>query len=335
MVKHVILWQLKDEFSAEEKAVIVAGRISQVVATDLVSEYKIINRAGNFDSKFVRSSSTIGALIDGKANSQGYADLFKNAMDSLGIPCRLVSGEVRDLQTRDTHPSYWNQVEFEKNKWGNINVFELDRSENLNIEYAQEAQNVKTKKDKEKLLEKMTKSDLKEFVMDRYIMMLSTFKETKYAPDYFDAKVSGRQEDIKDIYENVPKDFSDISNFVNDIVNTEMKIARYENEDKKGLGKALKRLKLSKDKYVVMPFDPNKDLTPEELEQWKKYQSIQDENAKKLMPIYYKQTEKDSIFSTKVNGFRESLKVSDEQLIKNDRSGKEDSVKVKDEELER
>jgi len=114
-----------------------------------------------------------------------------------------------------------------------------------------------------------------------------------------------------------------------------MKIARYENEDKKGLGKALKRLKLSKDKYVVLPFDPNKDLTPEELEQWKKYQSIQDENAKKLMPIYYKQKEKDSIFSTKVNGFRESLKVSDDQLIKNDRSGQENNVKEKDDELER
>ena len=322
-----------NEFSAEEKAVIVAGRISQVVATDLVCEDKIASRNENLDSNFTRSSSTIGALIDGKANSQGYADLFKNAMDSLGISCRLVSGEVRDLQTRESHPSYWNQVEFQPERWGNINVFELDKGENLNIEYIEDIEKVKTEKDKEKLLERMTKSDSKEVVSDRYITMLSKFNATKYVPDYFDAKVSARQEKMEEIYDKAPQDISDVLGDMENIAKTEAKIARYENQDKQGMGKTLKRLKLSKDKYLVIPLD--KELTPEELEQWKEYQKSQNENVEKAVPLYYKQKEADRIFSSKGNEFREGLKVSEDQLMKNDGNAKDDNIKVKDDELER
>lgn len=322
-----------NEFTVEEKVLIVAGRISQVVATDWESEQQLQEKSGNFDSRFVRASSTIGALIDGKANSQGYADLFKNAMDSLGIPCRMISGKIKDYESSSFSTSYWNQVEFEKNKWGSINVFNLDMQENNIIDFLPDMEKAKTGKDMEKVLKRMTKADSKEFVPDRYITMLAQFNSYKYTPNFFDERGSAREEGIEMIYDGTPKNRSEVLSAAEGLLQTATRLARYENEEKAGIGKTLKRLKLSKNKYLVMPL--NEDLTPEEAEQWKGYNESQNEKIQKIMPLYYKQKDANRIFLPKANEFRDSLKVSENQLLKNEGNTKDDNIKQKDEELDR
>ena len=214
-----------------------------------------------------------------------------------------------------------------------LNVFNLDMQENNIIDFLPDMEKAKTGKDMEKVLKRMTKADSKEFVPDRYITMLAQFNSYKYTPNFFDERGSAREEGIEMIYDGTPQNRSEVLSAAEGLLQTATRLARYENEEKAGIGKTLKRLKLSKNKYLVMPL--NEDLTPEEAEQWKGYNESQNEKIQKIMPLYYKQKDANRIFLPKANEFRDSLKVSENQLLKNEGNTKDDNIKQKDEELER
>ncbi len=61
-----------------------------------------------------------GAMLEGKAVCQGYAETFQLFMDILGIPCETVSGKATNSQG-NTGGHAWNQVQVD-GKWYNIDV---------------------------------------------------------------------------------------------------------------------------------------------------------------------------------------------------------------------
>jgi len=67
----------------------------------------------------VSSYRTHGAITTGKAVCQGYAELFEDFMDALGIDCIIVSGRADNGKVVDGHA--WNQVKVD-GKWYNIDV---------------------------------------------------------------------------------------------------------------------------------------------------------------------------------------------------------------------
>lgn len=71
-------------------------------------EYDQNNSSNNFDM--------YGALINGKAVCEGYAESFKYFMDKLNIPCVMIYGDaVNDRGETEYHS--WNEVLMEDGKW--------------------------------------------------------------------------------------------------------------------------------------------------------------------------------------------------------------------------
>lgn len=65
------------------------------------------------------NSNMYGALIEGKAVCEGYAESFKYMMDKLNIPCILVYGNgINNAGNSEYHS--WNQVLMEDGKWYSV-----------------------------------------------------------------------------------------------------------------------------------------------------------------------------------------------------------------------
>lgn len=83
-----------------------------------VHDYLIDNIEYNSDNN--SSYDIYGALINGKAVCEGYAESFKYIMDEIGIPCVLVTGKATNSEgTTESHE--WNYVEI-NNKWYAVDV---------------------------------------------------------------------------------------------------------------------------------------------------------------------------------------------------------------------
>jgi len=412
-----------NEFTDKDKAVIMAGRVCQVVATDLVNEFKatelekilaqpmkfygkvtmeeanqkwkeqmqVVVQEANNDRDFVRANTTIGALIDGKATSQGYADLYKNIMDTLGIPCRVVSGKIKNVQMEEYEASYWNQIKLEDGKWGNINVFNIDNNERNQekndylIENREKINKAKTIEEQMKILQKLTKIDSKEYVPDRHIDVITNFNNMYRCDSHFSPKLAGRQENLE--YTYLDNDLS-IESVISESMESRekiSKIARYENLPKGSMGKEVKRLKLDRGKkYLVAPQNSPAELTDEEKATYKKWiinsfkysqmpeevkskfidfydkhfdtivnyenlsepekseyhkklkQELDEESLERYMSVLTNGKEGQNLDNAKgfgnpqkSNEFRDGLKVSEEQLIKNEDAAKENGAQKK------
>ena len=85
-----------------------------------IHDYLIDNMEYN-QTKNVNNSNIYGALIEGKAVCEGYAEAFKYLMDKLNIPCILVYGDGINSEGDSEYHS-WNQVLMEDNKWYSVDV---------------------------------------------------------------------------------------------------------------------------------------------------------------------------------------------------------------------
>lgn len=68
-----------------------------------------------YDSSAAHGHSAYGALIDGRAVCEGYAEAFKLICDANGIDCILVIGEADNSQSTGGH--MWNYVRMDDGLW--------------------------------------------------------------------------------------------------------------------------------------------------------------------------------------------------------------------------
>ncbi len=66
-----------------------------------------------------------GALVDGKAVCEGYAEAFKLLCDRFGIPCAVILGE--GVVSSGSEPHMWNYVQMEDGYWYAVDVTWDDR----------------------------------------------------------------------------------------------------------------------------------------------------------------------------------------------------------------
>lgn len=85
-----------------------------------IHDYLIDNMEYN-QAKDVNNSNIYGALIEGKAVCEGYAEAFKYLLDKLDIPCILVYGDGINSNGETEYHS-WNQVMMDDNKWYSVDV---------------------------------------------------------------------------------------------------------------------------------------------------------------------------------------------------------------------
>lgn len=97
--------------------VISSSRYEQV---KYIHDYIVENIEYN-QEEAVNNSNIYGALIEGRAVCEGYAESFKYMMDKLNIPCILVYGNGVNNSGESEYHS-WNQVLMEDGKWYSVDT---------------------------------------------------------------------------------------------------------------------------------------------------------------------------------------------------------------------
>ncbi len=97
--------------------VISSPRYEQV---KYIHDYIVENVEYN-QTEAVNNSNIYGALIEGKAVCEGYAESFKYIMDKLNIPCILVYGNGVNNSGESEYHS-WNQVLMDDGKWYSVDT---------------------------------------------------------------------------------------------------------------------------------------------------------------------------------------------------------------------
>ena len=85
-----------------------------------VHDYIVENVEYN-QTEAVNNSNMYGALIEGRAVCEGYAESFKYIMDKLNIPCILVYGNGVNNSGESEYHS-WNQVLMDDGKWYSVDT---------------------------------------------------------------------------------------------------------------------------------------------------------------------------------------------------------------------
>ena len=111
--------------TTKEKAKIINDRICEMV------NYGFGARAsGLLNPEAAYVETAYGALINHIAISDGYAKLYKDALNKLGINCELVSGYYSDGD--NTEPRMWNYVQDDDGKWYAVDVTMNDSNAKTN-----------------------------------------------------------------------------------------------------------------------------------------------------------------------------------------------------------
>ncbi len=103
-----------DEMQLYDAAVHIVEKVNYNHPTDLLKELLIHDEIANrvsyveveFGEEISRANNALGAIIDGKAGCQGYADAFY----MLGRMCGFNVGKIQGTLNNDSH--VWNTIEF-------------------------------------------------------------------------------------------------------------------------------------------------------------------------------------------------------------------------------
>lgn len=100
----------------------LAGRVTYDY--DAVSYYE---KNQTVTGSIMQSFTAYGALVNGKAVCQGYAEAFKLLCDKQGIPCIVVVG-TGVVSASESGSHMWNAVKMEDGSWYNVDVTWDDQS---------------------------------------------------------------------------------------------------------------------------------------------------------------------------------------------------------------
>ncbi|MBO5303704.1 MAG: Ig-like domain-containing protein [Lachnospiraceae bacterium] len=106
-VRHIINKKIKADMRTEEIILAIHDYIVMNCAYDVKGIKKGVIPWGSYGPE--------GVLLKNKAVCQGYAETFQLFMDSLNIPCKLVTGTAKGINHA------WNMVKV-KGKWYHIDV---------------------------------------------------------------------------------------------------------------------------------------------------------------------------------------------------------------------
>lgn len=118
-VKAVIKKIIKDGMTTEQKVDAIQRYIAANCEYDRETLKQIVD-GKTANSKTVDSYTAYGALINGKAVCQGYANAFKALADEAGIRNVIIFGA-----TKDGVPHSWNRV-YDNKTWKSVDSSNLD-----------------------------------------------------------------------------------------------------------------------------------------------------------------------------------------------------------------
>lgn len=114
---------MKTRFSAALNTLTAAANGAQDEWYKALSVHDALIACCSYDATLSGANihNAYGALVDGSAVCDGYSRAFKCAMDSLGLACRVVPGEVTLVEGVDPEAHAWNLVQVD-GQWISVDV---------------------------------------------------------------------------------------------------------------------------------------------------------------------------------------------------------------------
>ncbi len=119
-----------DEYEVQRAISLVEEKINDIIGNissssryeqiKYIHDYIVENVEYN-QAEATNNSNIYGALIEGKAVCEGYAESFKYMMDKLNIPCILVYGNGVNNSGESEYHS-WNQVLMDDGQWYSVDT---------------------------------------------------------------------------------------------------------------------------------------------------------------------------------------------------------------------
>lgn len=112
-----VIEQVDEKVNSIISNVATSSRYEQV---KYIHDYIVENVEYN-QTDAINNANMYGALIEGKAVCEGYAESFKYMMDKLNIPCILVYGNGLN-NSGDSEYHSWNQVLMDDGNWYSVDT---------------------------------------------------------------------------------------------------------------------------------------------------------------------------------------------------------------------